>query len=91
MESVEDIIEYVDEAIANQKQGKELKPDLNKPIIIPDELEIAFSNDTALREAFSALSKTQRREYAQHINRAKQVSTRERRLKKIIALIRQSQ
>jgi len=91
MDSVEDIIEYVDEAIKNQKQGKELKPNLNQPIIIPDELEIAFSNDAALREAFNSLSKTLRRQYAQHINRAKQASTRESRLKKIITLIKQSQ
>src|SRR5690606_5232543 len=32
------ILKYLHEAIQNQKQGKEHKPDRNKPVIIPDEL-----------------------------------------------------
>jgi uncharacterized protein YdeI (YjbR/CyaY-like superfamily) len=85
---IQDIIAYVEEALQNQKKGKEIKPDFNKPIIIPDELKIEFSNDPWLRDAFNALSKSRQRQYTQEINRAKQAATRERRLKKVIQLIK---
>jgi uncharacterized protein YdeI (YjbR/CyaY-like superfamily) len=87
-ERIEDIINYVNEAIENQQQGKEIKPDFNKPILIPEELQIEFSNSPGLREAFDSLSKSLKRQYTQHINRAKQTATRERRLKQVIQWIR---
>ncbi len=85
---VEEIIEYVEEAIENQKKGREVKPDYHKPILIPEELQIAFSNDPGLREAYNKLSKSLKRQYTQHISRAKQSATREKRLKQVIHLIR---
>jgi uncharacterized protein YdeI (YjbR/CyaY-like superfamily) len=85
---IEHIIEYLEEAIENQKMGKEIKPDLHKPILVPEELQIEFSNDPWLRGAFDALSKSMKRQYTQHINRAKQPETRERRLKQVIRLIK---
>jgi uncharacterized protein YdeI (YjbR/CyaY-like superfamily) len=87
-DKVQYIIEYVEEALQNQKKGKEVKPDFNKPIRIPEELQIEFSNDPWLQEAFNALSKSLKRQYTQHIHRAKQPATRERRLKKVIQLIK---
>jgi len=89
-DQVENIVLYIEEAIENQKQGKEIKPDYNKPIIIPEELEIAFSNDPGLKSAFDALSKSMRRQYAHYIDQAKQTATRERRLRKVMDLIRQA-
>jgi uncharacterized protein YdeI (YjbR/CyaY-like superfamily) len=80
----------LEETLQNQKKGKEIKPDFNKPIIIPEELKIEFSNDPWLRDAFNSLSKSMKRQYTQHINRAKQSATRERRLKKVIQLIKAS-
>jgi uncharacterized protein YdeI (YjbR/CyaY-like superfamily) len=87
-EHIDDLVEYIEEAIENQKQGKEIKPDFNKPVIIPEELQSAFSNEPGLLEAFNSLSKSQKRQYTQHINQAKQLTTRERRLRKVIQLIR---
>ena len=45
-EEVDDklILEYVNEAIENQKQNKTIKPTQKKPIIIPDELKNSFQN-----------------------------------------------
>ena len=36
------IVSYAQEAIANAKAGKEIKPDRNKPLIIPEELRSEF-------------------------------------------------
>jgi len=90
-EKIEGIIAYVEEAVENQKKGKEIKPDFNRPIVIPEELQIELANDRGLREAFNSLSKSLKRQYTQHINWAAQPSTRERRLKKIIQLIRKGE
>ena len=86
-DKIEGIILYVEEAIENQKLGKEIKPDFNKPIIIPDELQQALDNDAGLKRMFNLLSKSKQREYAYYISQAKMPETRERRLKKIIALM----
>jgi len=36
---------YVEEAVQNQKEGKAIKPDRNKPLIIPYELITALSEN----------------------------------------------
>ena len=41
--------EYVTEAIQNQKEGKEIKPDKKKPLIIPYELNKIFELDQELK------------------------------------------
>ena len=95
--------EYLLEAIQNAKDGKEVKPDRSKKeIIIPVELESAFKsyNDEkvytelrrstkadSLQTAFEALTPSKQREYAEHIGRAKQETTRLRRLEKCIPMI----
>ena len=84
------ILKYVNEAIANQKQNKEIKPDRNKPIVIPAELEDAFLKDSALKTAFETLTKGKQREFAEHISGAKQEKTRLARLEKVIPLIKQN-
>lgn len=49
------VLEYVKEAIQNQKDGKEIKPE-KKPLIIPDELKEVLASDSQLSEAFDSLS-----------------------------------
>ncbi|MEM7106158.1 MAG: YdeI/OmpD-associated family protein [Bacteroidota bacterium] len=78
---------YVDEAIENQKKGKEIKPAKNKPLIVPVELTNRFSNDASLRESFDSLTLTKKREYAEYIASAKREETKLRRLDKIIPMI----
>ena len=78
---------YLLEAIENQKQGKEIKPE-KKPLIIPDELKEALSSDSQLSEAFDSLTPGKRKEYAEYISDAKQVKTKHSRLQKITPMIK---
>ena len=78
---------YLEEAIRNQKEGKEVKPERNKPLEIPDELRAATDSDPSLRDSFHALSPGKQREYAEHVAGAKRADTRTERLKKIIPMI----
>jgi uncharacterized protein YdeI (YjbR/CyaY-like superfamily) len=81
------ILAYLEEAIRNQEKGKEIKPDRNKPLEIPGELERAFSHDPALKDIFNLLSLSKRREYAEHVGSAKREETRQQRLEKVIPMI----
>ncbi len=78
---------YVEESIENQRQGREIKADRNKPLQIPDDLATALSADPMARERFDALSPGKKREYAEHIAEARQEETRKRRLDKVIPMI----
>ncbi len=82
------IVSYLEEAIQNQKDGKEVKPE-KKPLIIPDELKEALASDAQLSELFDQLSLTNRRDYAEHIAEAKREETKQKRLEKIIPMIRE--
>jgi uncharacterized protein YdeI (YjbR/CyaY-like superfamily) len=79
---------YINEAIENQKAGKEIKPSLNKPLIIPDELQQGLDKDAGLSSCFESLSLSQRREYAEYVSTAKRVATRQSRILKIIPMIK---
>lgn len=78
---------YIEEAIENQKQGKQLKPSRKKEVLIPVELKEALEKNHVLKEQFESLSKYKQGEYANHVGSAKQEATRLRRLKKIIPMI----
>lgn len=84
------ILEYVNEAISNQKQNKQIKADRDKPVLIPAELEKAFDSDLELKNAFDAFTKGKQREFADHISEAKQEKTKLSRLAKIIPMIKQN-
>lgn len=81
------IISYIEEAIQNQKEGKEIKAEMNKAVVIPEELQLAFRNNPALKNQFVAMSLSKRRDYAQHIGSAKREETRLQRLEKAIPMI----
>ena len=79
---------YALEAIENQKQGKEIKPQRKtKALVIPVELQTAFDQDVGLKTAFDALTPGKQREYADHIGSAKQEKTRLSRLEKCRPMI----
>ena len=81
---------YLDEAIANCKDGKEIRPTRNKkPVELPGELDRAFAEDTQLARSFERLSPGKQREYAKYILETKQETTRNRRLEKISPMIKQ--
>ena len=82
------ILDYVTEAIQNQKDGKEVKAE-KKPLILPNELKEILATDPLLSEKFDSLKLTFKREYAEYISEAKRPQTKTNRLAKIIPLIRE--
>lgn len=85
---VKELKKYVAEAIKNQQNGKQIKPENDKEINIPIELETAFQKDRGLKKAFDDLSPGRQREYAHHISEAKQERTKIDRVKKISPMIK---
>ncbi len=84
----EQLLLYIEEAIANQKAGLEIKPDTKKAVIIPDELQSALDTDIELMTQFKGFTKGRKREFADYIRDAKRESTRLNRLEKIKPLIK---
>ncbi|WP_421775209.1 YdeI/OmpD-associated family protein [Gracilimonas sp.] len=81
--------EFLHQAIENQKAGKEVEIDINRKPDIPPLLATAFSEDEDLKTKFDELTPGRQREYAQYISDAKQEATKQRRLDKIIPMIKQ--
>lgn len=81
------VLEYLEEAIVNQKAGKQIER-LSKPKLdIPAELAKALQQNKKLATNFFALSPGKQREFAEHIASAKQEITRLSRLEKAKPLI----
>lgn len=78
---------YVQEAIKNAKEGKEIKPQKKAPITLPDAFAKAMKKDKALKGAFERLTPGKQREYIEYIAEAKQEETRLRRIEKSIPII----
>ncbi len=83
------VLSYVQEAIRNERKGKKLAPEKPRKLQIPDELKSAFDEEPKLKEQFNSLTAYKKRDYAEYISTAKQAATRERRLRKILPMIRQ--
>ena len=75
--------EYVTEAIQNQNDGKEIKRDKKKLLIIPDELKVKFELDQELKCHYEALTLSKQREYAEYISEAIRYETKLKRLKTV--------
>ncbi len=80
------ISRYTEEAIANQKAGKEIKARTRK-LVIPEELENALKSSPELKRCFGQLTPGRQKEYAEYISGAKQESTRLKRLEKCIPIV----
>jgi uncharacterized protein YdeI (YjbR/CyaY-like superfamily) len=81
------IKQYLKEAILNQKQGKEIKPERKKPLKIPNELNGLLKKNKKVKESFNSLSSFKQREYAEYIIEAKRDETKQKRLLKIAPII----
>ena len=81
------VLEYIKEAIANQKKGLEIKPSRKTEIIIPKLLLDSLLENKRLHEQFNALSPYKQRDYCEYIAEAKQQKPKESRLGKIIPMI----
>ncbi|MFA7445959.1 MAG: YdeI/OmpD-associated family protein [Flavobacteriaceae bacterium] len=83
------ILKYINEAIRNSEEGKELKAEKHQPVPTADLLLEAFKTDKNLKEAFEKLTSGKQKEYNLYIGEAKQEATKIKRLEKIIPMILQ--
>ena len=84
------VLAYINEAIQNQKQGKEVKPERNKKQVkIPEDLDEKFESVNNLKSKFLELSNYKQREYCDYISSAKRDATKQSRLEKITPMILQ--
>ena len=81
------IKQYLEEAILNQKQGKEIKPKRKKPLEIPKELNAILKKDKKVKESFYSLSLPKQRDHCNYISEAKRETTKISRLEKIVPMI----
>ena len=81
------ILNYVKEAIENQKLGKEIKADRTKKLEVPTLLENDFKSNSDFSSAFYKLSPGKQKEYANHIAEAKREATQISRLEKIRPMV----
>jgi uncharacterized protein YdeI (YjbR/CyaY-like superfamily) len=76
------ILAYIKEAIANEKEGKSIKP-TKKEIEISDFFQNHLKNDTLFAAAFHKFSPYKQKEFLEYIDSAKQEKTKITRLEKI--------
>lgn len=81
---------YVLDAIQNQKDGKEIKPE-KKKVSMPDELNEALRQDSRLENAFLAFTAAKQHEFMEHVGSAARAETRMRRLEKVLPLIKKGE
>ncbi|MCM4157674.1 YdeI/OmpD-associated family protein [Gramella sp. AN32] len=77
---------YILEATQNQREGKVIKSTIK--VIIPKELNSELKKDTDLQKSFEGLSPGKQRDYADYISHAKREETKQKRLEKILPMIR---
>lgn len=78
---------YIEEAITNQKEGRELKPVRKKAIVIPTILQDALIKDSQLKTYFELFSESKKREFTEYIEEAKREETKRKRLEKVTPMI----
>ncbi len=81
-----EVLEYIAEAIENEKQGKIIKPS-KKEAIISELLENEMSKNPALKEAFKKFSPYKQYEFLEYIESAKQEKTKLSRIEKVVPMI----
>lgn len=81
-----EILEYIHEAIENEKQGKIIKPS-KKETIVSELLEKEMDQNPALAAAFQKFSPYKQYEFLEYIETAKQEKTKISRIEKVIPMI----
>lgn len=83
------LVNYVKEAIKIERSGEKVELKKTAEFVMPVEFERQLKSDQNLQKAFIALTPGRQRAYLLHFSSAKQVMTREVRIKKNIPLIMQ--
>lgn len=82
------VLNYIKEAIDNQKLGRKIKPNtIKKETVVPRELKTELDKDKTLLKKFNALTPGKQREYYEYITTAKRDTTKQNRLEKIKPMI----
>ncbi|GAA4277428.1 YdeI/OmpD-associated family protein [Aquimarina mytili] len=81
------VLRYVEEAIQNQKEGKEIKPEKSKALEIPSELSSALTENNTLKQSFEQFTPFKQKEFIEYIATAKREATRLSRVEKIMPMI----
>ena len=81
------ILDYINEAIANEKAGLAIKPE-KKETVISAYFQSALDSDSELKARFEKLTPGKQREYLEYIETAKQQKTKDTRLAKIAPMIK---
>ncbi|MFH6997247.1 YdeI family protein [Flavobacterium sp. FlaQc-57] len=81
-----EVLEYILEAIENEKQGKVIKP-TKKEAIISELLQKEMDKNPILAEAFQKFSPYKQYEFLEYIETAKQEKTKLLRIEKVIPMI----
>ena len=78
---------YLKEAIQLVEDGKEVKPERGKAVVMPKELTNALAMNKKAKACFDKLTPGKQREFADHISEAKRSETKVKRLAKILPMI----
>ncbi|MEZ0128413.1 YdeI family protein [Flavobacterium sp. LBUM151] len=81
-----EVLEYILEAIENEKQGKIIKP-TKKEAIVSELFNKEMDLNPALAEAFQKFSPYKQYEFLEYIETAKQEKTKLTRIEKVISMI----
>ncbi|KIQ17315.1 hypothetical protein RT99_19505 [Flavobacterium sp. MEB061] len=81
-----EVLEYILEAIENEKQGKIIKPS-KKEAIVSELLQKEMDLNPALAEAFQKFAPYKQYEFLEYIETAKQEKTKLSRIEKVIPMI----
>jgi uncharacterized protein YdeI (YjbR/CyaY-like superfamily) len=81
-----EVLDYILEAIENEKQGKIIKP-AKKEAIVSELLQKEMDQNLALAEAFQKFSPYKQYEFLEYIETAKQEKTKLSRIEKVIPMI----
>jgi len=81
------ILDYINEAIKNSEEGKQIRPEKFKAVPVPELLQKELDCDKKLNSAFEKLTPGKQKEYNLYIDEAKQEKTKLSRMEKIKPLI----
>lgn len=83
------VLEYINEAIANEKQGKNSKPQKKEPIV-SELFQKELDTDANLADAFLKFSPYKQYEFLEYIETAKREETKRSRIEKIQPMIKEN-
>lgn len=81
------ILEYIQEAIQNEEEGKVWKPEKSTEMEVPSLFQEKLDKDPKLKSSFASLSSSKQKEYLEYLVSAKREATQISRMEKIIPMI----